>query len=325
MHLAMAFPRDRESAAHRGEGRARSRNRRPEATRSGIRPEAERLPALPYTLLDVFTGTPLEGNGLAVVHDADALDEETMLGIARETRLSETAFVRAPTPAGADYRNRIFTVAGELPFAGHPSLGTAVAVARRRGLAQTQLIQQTGAGLQPVAVEADLAGTYGRASMLQEPARFGPEVEAASALAAAGLTAADADPRLSPQVVSTGMANVIAPVADASALARTTFDPTALAALLEPLGATVLYVAWWEPARGRARARGFFDGGEDPATGSAAGALLAMLADRRGVRALEITQGVEMGRPSRIETATDGDRVRVGGDVVVLVERTLRL
>lgn len=248
-----------------------------------------------------------------------------MLGIARETRLSETTFVQTATAAGADYRNRIFTVAGELPFAGHPSLGAAVAVARRRGVEQAQLTQQTGAGLQPVEVELTLPGTRGRASMLQEPAHFGPEVEAASALAAASLTAADGDPGLTPQVVSTGIANVIAPVADPSALARASFDPRALAGLLEPLGATVLYLASWEPDRGRARARGFFHGGEDPATGSAAGALLAMLAERRGARALEITQGVEMGRPSRIETAIEGDRVRVGGGVVVLVEGTLRL
>ena len=266
-----------------------------------------------------------------MVHDADPLEEETMLGIARETRLSETAFVQTPTAAGADYRNRIFTVAGELPIAGHPSLGTAVAVSRRRELERAQLTQQTGAGLQHVAVEVDLAGTYGRASMLLEPARFGPEVESASALAAAGLIAADADPGLSPQVISTGIPNVIAPVADPSALARASFDPTALAALLEPLGATVLYLVCWRPdpdperGRGSACARGFFHGGEDPATGSAAGSLLAMLAERRGVRELEVTQGVEVGRPSRIETAIEGDRMRVGGEVVVLVEGTLRL
>ena len=248
-----------------------------------------------------------------------------MLGFARETRLSETTFVQTATAAGADYRNRIFTVAGEVPFAGHPSLGTAVAVTRRWGLARAQLVQQTAAGLQPVEAEVELAGTRGRASMLQEPARLGPEVEASSALGAARLTAYEADPRLPPRVVSTGIANVIALVADPAALARASFDATALTALLEPLGATVLYLAWWEPERTQARARGFFGGGEDPATGSAAGSLLASLAERRGVRALEISQGVEMGRPSRIETAIEGDRVRVGGEVVVLVEGVLRL
>ena len=166
-----------------------------------------------------------------------------MLGFARETRLSETTFVQTATAAGADYRNRIFTVAGEVPFAGHPSLGTAVAVTRRRRLARAQLVQQTAAGLQPVEAEVELAGTRGRASMLQEPARLGPEVEASSALGAARLTAYEADPRLPPRVVSTGIANVIALVADPAALARASFDATALTALtalLEPLGATAL-------------------------------------------------------------------------------------
>ena len=79
---------------------------------------------LPYTVLDVFTDTPLAGNALAVVHEADGLDEETMQRFARETRLAETTFVQSPTVEGADYRNRIFTVREEVPFAGHPSLGT---------------------------------------------------------------------------------------------------------------------------------------------------------------------------------------------------------
>ena len=89
-----------------------------------------------YTLLDVFTATPLEGNALAVVHDADELDDATMLAFARETRLTETTFVQRAHVAGADYRNRIWTVERELPFAGHPSLGTAVAVARAARPAQ---------------------------------------------------------------------------------------------------------------------------------------------------------------------------------------------
>src|SRR3954447_1231580 len=102
------------------------------------------------TWLDVFTSTPLTGNGLAVVHDADDLDEAMMLRIARETDLSETAFVQVPTAPGADYRNRIYTTMGEIPFAGHPSLGVAVAVARAAGRRRAAFVQQTAAGLQPV-------------------------------------------------------------------------------------------------------------------------------------------------------------------------------
>ena len=99
------------------------------------------------TWLDVFTSRPLAGNGLAVVHDADDVSDETMLAFARETRLSETTFVQTATDAGADYRNRFWMTQGELPFAGHPSLGTAVALARAGGERAASYVQQTGAGL----------------------------------------------------------------------------------------------------------------------------------------------------------------------------------
>src|ERR671914_1960986 len=103
----------------------------------------------PYTLLDVFTDTPLAGNGLAVVHDADGVPDEVMLAFARETRLVETTFVQAATVPGADYRNRIWTVGEEVPFAGHPSLGTAVAVALARGALEVGYRQQAIAGVPP--------------------------------------------------------------------------------------------------------------------------------------------------------------------------------
>jgi PhzF family phenazine biosynthesis protein len=94
----------------------------------------------------VFTGVPLAGNGLAVVHDADALGDDAMLAFARETRLSETTFVQSATEDGATYRNRIWTVGRELVFAGHPSLGTAVAEARRRGFTAMRLVVAAGYG-----------------------------------------------------------------------------------------------------------------------------------------------------------------------------------
>jgi trans-2,3-dihydro-3-hydroxyanthranilate isomerase len=274
-------------------------------------------------LLDVFTDRPLQGNGLAVVLDADGLDEATMLGIAREMRLSETSFVQSPTAPGADYRHRIFDMRRELPFAGHPSLGAAVAVARARGERDVSYVQQTPAGLQPVDVRLDRSGA--RASMLQEPATFGPRLDPGPVLAAAGLGSADADPRLAPQVVSTGVPQVLAPVRE-GALARARPDWSALRALLDAHEALVLYLACCDTARARARARGFTHSaemGEDPATGSAAGPLCALLAERAGCDALEIEQGVEMGRASLLTCALEGDRVRVGGGVVALVEGTL--
>jgi trans-2,3-dihydro-3-hydroxyanthranilate isomerase len=277
----------------------------------------------PITWLDVFTSTPLTGNQLAVVHDADGIDDATMLAFARETRLSETTFVQTPTQAGADYRNRIWTMPAEIPFAGHPSLGTAVAVARARGEHSATYVQQTRAGNQPV--EVRLAGdTAARASMLQEPPRFGPEPSPADVMAAVGLTARDAHPDLPPQVVSTGMAQLLAPLRDGTALEQVAPDPAVLRALLESLDALVLYVAVVGADASVARARGFFLGidgiVEDPATGSAAGPLLAYLRERDGTQSLTVSQGEEVGRPSRIDCTWADDRPRVAGDVVVVAD-----
>jgi trans-2,3-dihydro-3-hydroxyanthranilate isomerase len=280
-----------------------------------------------YTLLDVFTATPLEGNGLAVVHDADELDEPAMLAFARETRLSETTFVQTSHLAGADYRNRIWTVELEVPFAGHPSLGTAVAVARAQGIraGEVRYVQETRAGLQPVDVRID--GERAHASVLQEPAVHGAEVDRPTALRAIALTTDHADPRLPPQVVSSGLPTVIVPLRDADALASARPDYDAIAPLLAAHGATTLYAAVCEPERGRARARSFVSAavGEDPATGSAAGPLVAYLAARTGCGSLTIDQGVEMGRPSRLEATLEGERPRVGGDVAVVVDGTVHL
>lgn len=285
-----------------------------------------------YTLLDVFTSTPLEGNGLAVVHDADGVDEPTMLAVARETRLSETTFVQRADVAGADYRNRIWTVELELPFAGHPSLGTAVAVARaerdRAGTAPRELryVQQTRAGLQPIDVRLD--GPHAAyASMLQEPARLGAELPRSEVARAIGLTPEHADRTLPPQLVGSGLTQLIVPLRDLDALARARPDWPAIERLLGAHGATVLYAAVCDPGAAHARTRGFVSEavGEDPATGSAAGPLCAYLAARAGCSAITIEQGIEMRRPSRIDAAMEGERPRVGGAVVVVADGTLRL
>lgn len=285
-----------------------------------------------YTLLDVFTSTRLEGNALAVVHGADGLDAATMLAFARETRLSETTFVQESHIAGADYRNRIWSVECELAFAGHPSLGTAVAVARAEGIHEgdARYVQETGVGLQPVDVRlAD--DTHAYASMLQEPAVHGAEAERAPALAAIGLTPEHADRALPPQVVSTGAAQLIVPLRDAEALARARPDYAAIEALLAAHGAFTLYAVVCETsapeAGATARARSFVSAafGEDPATGSAAGPLCAYLVARTGCERVTIAQGVEMGRPSHLEAAMEGERPRVGGDVVVVGDGLLHL
>jgi trans-2,3-dihydro-3-hydroxyanthranilate isomerase len=275
------------------------------------------------TWLDVFTDTPMAGNGLAVVQDADGVSDEIMQAFARETRLSETTFVQSARDPATDYLNRIWTLAGEMCFAGHPSLGTAVAVAGAAGASgPTRLVQQTPAGRQPVDVEP-AAGTerLWRASMLQEAAGFGERVEAAPLLAAVGLPPEAAHPALPFQIVSTGTPHVMAPLRPPDALAALRPDSAALRAVLPPR--TVLYLCAIDTDIGTACARGVLldhEGAafEDPATGSAAGPLLAYLHARTGLERLTVNQGVEMGRPSTLRCALDGDRVRVGGDVVVL-------
>jgi trans-2,3-dihydro-3-hydroxyanthranilate isomerase len=282
---------------------------------------------LRVTWLDVFTDTPLAGNALAVVQGADGLDDEAMLRFARETRLSETTFVQTPTREGADYRNRIWMMSGELPFAGHPSLGTAVAVAHARGEREARYVQETRAGLQPLEVE--LAGRRARASMLQEPAVFGAELDPGEALAPLGLQASDAHPDLPPQVVSTGVRQLLVPVRDARVLEELAPEREPVRALLDAHEAITVYLAACDPVAGTASARAYFPDlgavAEDPATGSAAGPLCAYLQRWTGASRLRIEQGVAMGRPSVLECSMEGDRVRVGGDVVVVVEGSLHL
>lgn len=278
------------------------------------------------TWLDVFTSRPLTGNGLAVVHDADDLTDGFMLAFARETRLSETTFIQRPTVEGADYRNRIFSPPGEMPFAGHPSLGTAVAHARRRGDRVASYVQETRAGLHPIDVE--LAGTAARASMLQGPVHFGAVPDPERVAGALGLQPVDFVPELPPQVASTGAPHLLAPVRDAALLPRLQVQPGALGSLLDDIGCIVVYLTAMTDG-GRVRARSFYlDRGlvvEDPATGSAAGPLIAYL-HRAGVASkVEIDQGVEMARPSRLMAEMAGDRVRVGGDAVVIADATLTM
>jgi trans-2,3-dihydro-3-hydroxyanthranilate isomerase len=281
--------------------------------------------------LDVFAERPLAGNGLAVVADADDLSDEAMLAFARETRLSETTYIQGATEDGADYRNRIWTPGEELPFAGHPSLGTAVAVARWRERDEASFAQQTGAGLQPIEVRREDDGPAGerwRATMLQEPAAFGDELDPDAAMRAVGLEPSDAHPELPPQLVSTGVEHCLAPLAAPEPLARARPDYPAIDALLGASGAVVLYIAWWDPRTGRGRARSFsriVELGEDPATGSAIGPLCAYVAVRTGLDSLTLHQGEEMGRPSLLEARMEGDRVRVSGAVLPLIDGTVHL
>jgi trans-2,3-dihydro-3-hydroxyanthranilate isomerase len=279
-------------------------------------------PGRPFYWLDVFTAEPLAGNGLAVVLDADGLSDETMLAYARETGLSETTFVQTASVGGADYRNRIWTVSSEIPFAGHPSLGTAVAVAASEAAGAPALeraySQQTAVGVQTV--EASLADGVWTASVHQEEASFGETVPRERAAAALGLAPDAMDAELSCQIVSTGLPALLAPVAGFDGLADCSPDFDALRAI-SPDPSFNLYAFVHERGTRTVRARCFgadLAGIEDPATGSAAGPLVAYLQDCLDIHRITVEQGVEMGRPSRIEARMDKGRPRVSGNVAVI-------
>jgi trans-2,3-dihydro-3-hydroxyanthranilate isomerase len=258
-----------------------------------------------------------------VVHEADEVADETMLAFARETQLSETSFIQSPTVPEATYRNRIWTVGRELPFAGHPSLGVAVAEALARREDGARYRQQTPAGVQSLDVELRADGRGGRAELVCEPSEFHGQADPARIASVCGLELGDLHPELHPQWVSTGVPQLIVPLVDRDALLRAQArEAEPLAALIADGGGIVVYLAV-VAHDGRGWARAFFAEGaavaEDPATGSAVGPLCAYLDRHAGISSISISQGAEVGRPSRLEARVDGDRVRVGGECVVLM------
>lgn len=282
------------------------------------------MPRYAYQTVDVFTDTRFGGNPLAVITDARGLDDAAMLAITREFNYSETTFVLPPEDPANTARVRIFTPGGEVPFAGHPNVGTGYVLARQGHAlgrpAGDDLRFEEAAGLVTVSALRDggeIAG--GRIRAPKPPVlgqRIDPEMVAACAsLPPAGITSANHDPMRA----SVGLPFVIAEVASPDALARSAPDAAAFAALLERLspddcGSLEFFGIYFytrlpgEPGRVRARMYSPFDGIiEDPATGSAAGALGGFLGAISGVDAgtlhLSIEQGIEMGRPSLIEVS----------------------
>jgi trans-2,3-dihydro-3-hydroxyanthranilate isomerase len=263
-----------------------------------------------YVLLDVFTDERFSGNPLAVFTDARGLEAEVMGRIANELNLSETTFI-LPAEGEGDARVRIFTPRRELPFAGHPVVGTAWVVGR--SVALGRLVFETGVG--PIEVELERRdGQLVRAVMSQPRPRFSPAEDPEALLAALRLPYRGH----ALEVADNGFGHAIVPVDSLEALATLTPDIAALAALDEAVTFTV-----WADAGDVIRSRVFAPAAgvaEDAATGSAAGPLAAQLV-RDGVRRagrVTIVQGVELGRPSRIEVdADDAGDVRVGGACVV--------
>jgi trans-2,3-dihydro-3-hydroxyanthranilate isomerase len=275
-----------------------------------------------YVVADVFTDTPLEGNQLAVFGDGAGIDDVRMQRIARELNLSETVFVLPPEHDG-NARIRIFTPTTELPFAGHPVLGTAFALGTQRGLDVVRLETRATA----VAVELERRDGAIAFGWFEHPVPpWEPFADADAVLAALGLERSV----LPVEAYRNGPTHVFVALEDEAAVAALTPDHGALAAFV---GVGVNCFAG-DGVRWKTRMFGTGLGmTEDPATGSAAGPLAIHLA-RHGRTAfgdeIIITQGVEIGRPSRLHARADGsaghvERVRVGGASVVVAEGTYRI
>lgn len=273
------------------------------------------MPSLAYRVVDVFTDRAFAGNPLAVVLGADDLPGEVLQALAREFNLSETVFPTEPTAAGADYRVRIFTPSVEIPFAGHPSVGAAWVLASLGRLDAGRVVQECGAGLMALTVEPG----PGRVELAGGTPTVSEPVDPAPLLRAVGLTDGDLAPGVPPREAGCGLAWTFLPVRP-EAVQRAEPDLAGLRAL-DPTGtrAGVAVVAY-DGGRAAAHVR-CFPGGvgilEDPATGSAALGLGAHLA-ASGLVAADgetdylVLQGLEIGRPSRLECAV----VTAGGEAV---------
>ncbi|GAA1805253.1 PhzF family phenazine biosynthesis protein [Planosporangium flavigriseum] len=261
------------------------------------------MSTLRYEVVDVFTDRPFTGNPLAVVYGADELAASQMHDIAREFNLSETIFVLPPTTADATYRVRIFTPGGEIPFAGHPSVGVAVTLQRAGRFPAGTVVQECGAGLLPIVVEPT-----GLATLTGGTPTIGPELDPGPLLGAVGLEPVDfAGP--APRVAGCGLEFPYLSVVPA-AVARATCD----AAALRAAGFDDVEVFSWDAETATAHARMFGPGvgvPEDPATGSAALGLgvwlvASGLLPGEGTSAYRVHQGAEIHRPSTMDCTVTG-------------------
>ena len=289
---------------------------------------------------DVFTSRRFGGNPLAVLPDARGLDEAAMMAVAREFNYSESVFVFPPDNPAHTRRLRIFTPAAEMPFAGHPTVGTAFILASIGAieLAEdlTHIIFEEGVGPVPVSIRAvDGEPVFAQLSAARMPV-VGPTPPARAELAAVlGLSVEDLlDGEYSPQAVSCGVPFLFIPVRSRADLARIRVDHKLWQSLLGDWWAREMFVFAFDPelpgsdlrARMFAPALGI---AEDPATGAAATALPGYLAPRSGQRhgtlRWKVEQGFEMGRPSILEVEADlleGEvqAIRVGGASVMVAE-----
>jgi trans-2,3-dihydro-3-hydroxyanthranilate isomerase len=299
---------------------------------------------LRFLQFDVFTREPFGGNQLAVFFEGDSLSDEKMQTIAREMNYSETTFILPPSDPKALCRVRIFTPAAELPFAGHPVVGTTFALAQEGMIraGESPVTLQLGIGLVPVELlYEDQRATF--VWMYQPIPRFETWQGDADRLASAlGLTTDDFDETLPIERAIVGVNHVLVPIRSLDAISRAHSGPDLLEALNLPDEHPGCFLFTLDRAEDGADIHGRMFApamgiGEDPATGSAAGPLGVYLLrhgrlapDETGQTRVRLEQGIEMGRPSALDIAIAGsaesiEDVRVGGASVLVIEGELLL
>ena len=281
------------------------------------------MPTLRYVVADVFTDRPLEGNQLGVFTDAREAGDELMQRLARELNFSETVFVLPPEGDG-HARIRIFTPTIEVPFAGHPTLGTAFVLAAPMQLEEIRL--ETGRGVVPVRLERE-GGRISFGRMSQPLPTIEPYGEEAELLAALGVKRSE----LPVELYDNGIQHVYVALGSEEEVASLRPDLGRLSELPAVVG-----INCFAGSGGRWKTRVFAPGDgvpEDPATGSAAGPLALHLARHGRIGfgdEIEISQGAEIGRPSTLYARVDGsaeavEAVEVGGSAVVVARGEFRL
>ena len=300
------------------------------------------ISGLPFYLADVFTDELFGGNQLAVFPAAGSLETSAMQAIARELNLSETVFVFPPEDPGHTRKLRIFTPGAELPFAGHPTVGTAFVLASigtvRLQDRSTSIVFEEGVGPVRVKIESEEGRpTYCgfTAATLPELGPPPPPVEEIAAVLSLRVDEIRVDD-LAPRGASCGVPYLFIPLRDEDALRRARLEPGVWSRAFSSSWAPQLYPFAEQERRGaNIRARMFapaFGIPEDPATGSAAAALAgyltAAMAPETGTLRWRVDQGIEMGRPSRMHVECDRsagriEAVRVGGRSVMVAEATL--
>ncbi|MGJ5093479.1 PhzF family phenazine biosynthesis protein [Bradyrhizobium oligotrophicum] len=278
------------------------------------------MPTLPFHQVDVFSKVAFKGNPLAVIAEADGLDDAAMRAIANWTNLSETTFLSRAQDPGADYRVRIFTPQRELPFAGHPTLGSCHAWLALGGRPKGEhVVQECGAGLVRIRRDGE------RLAFAAPPLRRSGQVDAELTNRIAAALGIQSSAMRAVQWVDNGPGWIGVLLNSRRALLDIRFNPAALPQ--QPIGV----VAPWDRAQDGTDAdyevRGFmWGGGEDPVTGSL-NASLAQWLIGAGIAPKQYvaSQGTVLGRAGRVHVAQDGDTIWIGGDVAPVVKGTISL